>query len=428
MNVEMTSSLKLCLNIITIATSVLCPALAPAKTIVETGQTTVWKYDVAPEPPASWHEPGFDDSHWKECVAPLGYGEEAVHSIIAEESEADRPVSARFRLTFTSPQLRTGEGLVLFYCVDDGAVFFLNGKEVGRVHLADGPTTPDTFATHNVGRREEGLYRRMPIPADDLREGEENLLAVEVRQFSRLSDDLYFDVALKAVPHADPGAHVAADALEVIRMFNEDHYIGPGVRVPDGYVDGGRAMRVDDNGTAKSGREILLVNREHDDELARDAEFVHTPEFQALSTLDKVQHLAARVDELTTPPGGQRWVGEMTMMLQDEFQNRPLLIGDWVDQCQAGVCRHRSLLFKILADEAGLQAALVRGNYAVNGSPVGGHAWNEVFLEDGRRILIDVMHNGGKPVFPAVTDPDVVSHYIRVDNAPWYSSSSAETK
>jgi transglutaminase/protease-like cytokinesis protein 3 len=93
-----------------------------------------------------------------------------------------------------------------------------------------------------------------------------------------------------------------------------------------------------------------------------------------------------------------------------------------MDQCQAGVCRHRSLLFKILADEAGLKVALVRGNYARKGPPGVAHAWNEVLLDNGSRLLVDVMHNGGKPKFPEVTDPEVIKHYLKVDNTPWYSA------
>ncbi len=78
------------------------------------------------------------------------------------------------------------------------------------------------------------------------------------------------------------------------------------------------------------------------------------------------------------------------------------------------------MLFKILADEAGLSAALVRGNYASNGPPGSPHVWNEVVLDDGRRVLVDVMHNGSKPNFPEVTAPEVIQHYLKVDDTPWY--------
>jgi transglutaminase/protease-like cytokinesis protein 3 len=113
-------------------------------------------------------------------------------------------------------------------------------------------------------------------------------------------------------------------------------------------------------------------------------------------------------------------------VITKEFANKTLRVGDVIEQSQAGVCRHRSLLFKILADEAGLPSALVRGNYARRGRKPGfAHAWNEVTLADGRRLLIDVMHHGGKPVFPPVTDPEVVRCYLREDDTPWYEAAPA---
>ena len=34
------------------------------------------------------------------------------------------------------------------------------------------------------------------------------------------------------------------------------------------------------------------------------------------------------------------------------------------------------------------------------------------------------MHNGGQPKFPDVTDPKVVERYLKVDNTPWYGTST----
>ena len=66
-----------------------------------------------------------------------------------------------------------------------------------------------------------------------------------------------------------------------------------------------------------------------------------------------------------------------------------------------GVCRHRSLLFKVLCDElckqpehASLNCRLVRGAYQHDADSGGGHAWNVVLL-DGKHQLCDVMHDPG---------------------------------
>ena len=64
-------------------------------------------------------------------------------------------------------------------CVDDGAVIDLNGTEVGRTDLPDGPVFPGTTALHAVDNNDEGYYPRVPVRVELLRPGR-NVFAVEV--------------------------------------------------------------------------------------------------------------------------------------------------------------------------------------------------------------------------------------------------------
>jgi hypothetical protein len=217
---------------------------------------------------------------------------------------------------------------------------------------------------------------------------------------------------------------VPAATEEVVKTFSKQHYLGPDVKIPDGYIDGGRAMKIDASGKAVSRREILMVDRVHDTELSSDLAFACSGELRALPTLERAQRIAAWIDGKTTPRGGIRWVTKETDDLQREFAGKAMLIGDWVDQCHAGVCRHRSLFFKLLADEAGIKTALVRGNFVKEDPPGFAHAWNELVLDDGRRVLVDVMHNGGNPKFRELTDAYVIKHYRKVDDSPWYGAKS----
>jgi hypothetical protein len=250
------------------------------------------------------------------------------------------------------------------------------------------------------------------------------VLAVEVHQCSPRSHDIFFDLALKTMPPDALTPVVPTTALDVVQAFHRRHYLGPGMRIPDGYEDGGREMQLDVEGHATSRQEILRVDRTHDAALAGDLAFAHSAELRSLPPVERARRLAIRIQGQTTPPGGARWVIATAMQLEAEFCNKPILIGDWVDQCQARVCRHRSLLFKILADAAGLRAALVRGNYAGSddsgqGAP---HAWNEIVLDNGRRLLVDLMLGGDRQDLSEVTSPAVARHYLRVDNTPWYDA------
>lgn len=391
------------------------PVVLLARTMVEAGPGTAWQYlDAGPAPDAAWTQPGFDASKWKSGKAPLGYGETRLGTVL--ESKL---VIAWFRHEFDAFELKSGEGLVILLCVDDGAAVYLNGKELSRTNLPPGPLLATTTALRTLGDTEEGDYLRIHVPAAALHKGGKNVLAVEVHNVSAKSSDLYFDLALKTVPAATT-AEVGAGAGKVVKLFNQQHFLGPDVKVPDGYIDGGRGMKIDSAGDVASRREILAVDREHDTELAADLAFARSAELRALPELERVQRIAERIDRETTPPGGMRWLEKTTEDLQKEFTGKALLIGDWVDQCHSGVCRHRSLLFKILADEAGLKAALVRGNFIKKQPPGFAHAWNEIVLENGKRLLVDVMHNGGKAVFRELTDPYVSEHYHRVDDTPWY--------
>lgn len=401
------------------------PCASPARTLLENGSNTVWRFlDTGSLPPAGWLQPGFDDSHWNSGPAPLGYGEPRLATTLRKTSP--RPVTTWFRREFVTPALGTNERAVVLLCVDDGAVVHLNGRELARVNLPTGPLQPDTLASRELGARAEGRYVRLPVPARDLRPGGTNVVAVEVHQATTNNADLFFDLALKTLPADTAPPTVTTEAKPVLEAYYKQHYVDTATRVPDGYFDGGRHMQLDAAGRARSGREILLVDRDGDPELQRQIEFARSAAIRDLPERERIQRLAAFIDARTTPPGGPRWTGPAIEDLTREFANQSLRIGDVIEQSQAGVCRHRSLLFKILGDEAGLKTALVRGNYARRGVKPGfAHAWNEVTLSDGRRVLVDVMHHGGKAVFPEITSPEVVSCYLKEDDTPWYAPATA---
>ena len=415
-------------SVLFLALSLCClwPLANAGRTLLEAGAPTEWKYLTGTNvPAASWREAGFDDAAWQSGRAPLGYGAARLTTTVARRpGDTSGCVTIWFRRELVASPLQTGERLDILLCIDDGAVVHVNGREIARANMPAGNLSATTPASRALKGRAEGFYSHIPIPKGAWHETGTNVLAIEVHQASALDDDCFFDLALKTLPPDAPRPTVPPAARAAMNAYYKEHFVGPGVLVPDGYVDGGRQMRFDGDGRAQSGREILLVDRASDSELRKHLDFARSPELQALEPLQRAQRLAERIDRLTTPPGGERWVGLAVDQLTRQFANKPLRIGDMVDLGQAGVCRHRSLLFKILADEAGLKTALVRGNYAANGPRGFAHAWNEIYLDDGRRLLVDVMHNGGKPRFPAVTEPEVVRHYLKPDDAPWYSTNA----
>jgi hypothetical protein len=81
--------------------------------------------------------------------------------------------------------------------IDDGAVFYLNGQEIGaRFNMAPGEVAFDTLAASDISNaRLQGPYL---WPVDLLRPGE-NTIAVEVHQYRTSSTDIVFGLSLQGI-------------------------------------------------------------------------------------------------------------------------------------------------------------------------------------------------------------------------------------
>jgi hypothetical protein len=409
---------------------------APAATLIGRGSSD-WRYlDNGVEPPAGWRSVEFDDAQWQQGRAPLGYGQRGLATEIGfGDKPAAKHLTTYFRRGFEVAELPAGAELAVFLQVDDGAILYLNGREIVRENLPAGVITRRTTATRRIEGAEEGVYRAYLVPAAELRVGH-NVLAAEVHQFNGASSDLVFDVELAAGDAVQPArvalaaardaaakardamrtARVTAAAREVTMLYRTNHYISAAVLIPDGYVDGGRGMRIAPDGTVESSREVLVVDRTRDPVLRRHLEHARSPEMMRLPPLERARALALYVDERFSPAAGRNQSVQACSLILGPYTGKEVLLGDIV---KCGVCRHRSLLFKLLADEAGLSVALVRGNLGSEKS-AGGHAWNELMLDDGQKRIVDVMNPRPNFVFPKTTER-AAEAYRTVRNEPYYA-------
>jgi tetratricopeptide (TPR) repeat protein len=381
---------------------------------IDHGEGTTWKYlDEGTDPGGAWREPSFDDSGWKSGAGPLGHDEEDLGTRVRLGDESKS--TTYFRRGFQVPgQAPDGLLLVLIRC-DDGAVVYLNGKELARTNMRAGEVTHETMAMVDVEGIFERKYRRFVVEGASLVPGR-NLLAAEVHQANAKSDDLFFDLLLKSYAKGEePGpGKVAAPARDVVLTYRRKHYVGPELTIPDGYRDGGRGMFIDADGSIMTQREVLVVDRAQDAALRKHLEFARSDELKALEPLQRARRIAMYIHEKMSKNRDPFRVMNDVEIFQAEYENREILIGE-VD---AGVCRHEALLFKLLSDEAGLRAALVRGNYRGPGGS-GGHAWNELLLEGGRKLLVDVMNPRPDFRFPETTDR-TARRYLSVSDEPLY--------
>ena len=183
------------------------------------------------------------------------------------------------------------------------------------------------------------------------------------------------------------------EAREVVGMYRYGHSVAPGVPIPDGYVDGGRGMGIHSSGRVTSGREILIVDRTRDKRLGDSLKFARSAAVTALKPQDRALRLQKHIQWVMGHRRDRKTPLRNVDQLQGRYRGKGVLIGDVGALCNDGVCRHMSLLFKVLADEAGLNVAMVRGNYRHSNGRIGGHAWNELHLDNGVVFIFDVLNS-----------------------------------
>ncbi len=172
---------------------IVCHWTTAQSTLISFGSD--WHYYDAGNEPASqgaadWNDNAFDHLSWANGNAQLGYGDNDEATEIG-----DTTLTGYFRTSFevSDPNLFDQLSLDLLY--DDGAVVYLNGGEVWRVNMPDGPVNYNTFAAANSG--DDALAS---LDIDSTLLAGTNILAVEVHQRSAGSSDLSFDFQLVANP------------------------------------------------------------------------------------------------------------------------------------------------------------------------------------------------------------------------------------
>jgi 3',5'-cyclic AMP phosphodiesterase CpdA len=175
---------------------------APPKNVTLIPAGSVWRFSAdGTLLDANWRDRGFDDSHWGAGIAELGYGDGGEVTLITPPVPA--PITSYFRHTFEIPVDPQFTACLLRIVRDDGAVVYVNGTEVFRTNMPDGPVEAGTLAVSGVEFPFEGNFLFARIPATALVRGT-NVVAVEIHQATAQNIDLSFDLELTATALARP--------------------------------------------------------------------------------------------------------------------------------------------------------------------------------------------------------------------------------
>jgi hypothetical protein len=177
-----------------------------------------WKYlDDGSDRGTAWRDTGFDDSGWASGPAQLGYGDGDEATVVSYgPSSTNKYVTTYFRRGFDVVDPSPYACFRLRLVRDDGAVVYLNGNEVRRVNMPDGPVDYLTLAPNVIGSDDEDAFQELYFYPTGLAAGA-NVIAVEIHQQSRTSSDISFDLEITGL-----------DTLPTL-MRKQPYLIYPGV-------------------------------------------------------------------------------------------------------------------------------------------------------------------------------------------------------
>lgn len=154
-----------------------------------------WRYYDSSHPVATtWFLSDFNDAQWLIGNGQFGYGEGDEKTVTSFGNDPDnKPLIQYFRHKFSVKNIEQITKLKMHLLVDDGALIFINDKEVYRINLNSDVKPP----TQAIKTLVEYVWTEVELEKSILQNGE-NTISVAVYQISPDSSDISFDLALSA--------------------------------------------------------------------------------------------------------------------------------------------------------------------------------------------------------------------------------------
>lgn len=165
-------------------------------TFVVIPEGSVYRYWDQSSVAVGWSTPGFDDSAWASGPSPLGFGDPHIQTTIGFGPDPNKKyTTAWFRTTFSLSGAASVTGATFEILRDDGAVVYLNGQEVLRSNMPDGPIDATTLASQLIVDAGETTWYTYSVSPAAFVEGT-NVVAIEVHQQVLDSSDMGLDTVL----------------------------------------------------------------------------------------------------------------------------------------------------------------------------------------------------------------------------------------
>jgi hypothetical protein len=176
---------------------------------------TEWKYNAdGNNLGTTWRKAEYDDSAWPSGKSYLGRATSRQKHKMTTTLKMGA-TTFYFRKAFVFDQPVGGGELQINYLIDDGAVFYLNGKQIHRANMKErGSIRYTTRASSTV--TDADLSGQIVLSGKYLKQGE-NILAVEVHQYSTNDRDLAFGLSLRATVESLPDGVILNELMAANR-------------------------------------------------------------------------------------------------------------------------------------------------------------------------------------------------------------------
>ncbi len=167
---------------------------------------SVWKFlDNGSNQGTNFAQPAYNDTAWASGPAELGYSNSPVTMVSFGPNAGAKYITTYFRQWFAAPTGVVITNLEFRLKRDDGAVVWLNGRELYRSNMPPtGAISYTTPASASVGGADESTFFPTSLRVTNALAAT-NVLAVEVHQNAGDSSDLSFDLELTGVGYQVQG-------------------------------------------------------------------------------------------------------------------------------------------------------------------------------------------------------------------------------
>ncbi|WP_224994670.1 cellulose binding domain-containing protein [Cesiribacter sp. SM1] len=178
----------------------------------------------------AWKDSTYNDESWASAKGPLGYGDPMNTQISYGPDAGNKFITTYFRRQVMIDTTALADFVQIGLRRDDGALVYINGREVVRSNMPEGAINYLTTSATIVDGAAEREYFVFNVPKTVFSNGL-NQLAVEVHNRDGQSSDLGFDLYMKNAPVPNPPADCSGDEIgcftSIVPTAQTQHMIIP---------------------------------------------------------------------------------------------------------------------------------------------------------------------------------------------------------